>query len=368
MTRIIRSRRNRGRHPVPLALLPDPASLAAHIARHLAWLSARGFSPHTVRQRSLCLAAFLAWCNDRAVYKPHELSPLIIDLYQRHVSKIVKKDALPLAPSSQHKKLIAVVVFGRWLVRERLVATNPAADLELPKKGIRLPAAVLTVEEAEIILAVPDVRTPLGLRDRAILEVFYSTGIRRSELARLTVADLDLKAGVLAVRQGKGKKDRFVPIGDRAAAWVAAYLREVRPLLAMHQDEGVLFLSSDGLPIPPETLSTTLNRIVRAADIGKPGACHIFRHTMATLMLEGGADIRYIQQMLGHANLDTTQIYTHVAIHTLKAVHAATHPGASLRSRHEAASETAATSPPHPHLAILLADNTDSDPDWQDLQ
>jgi integrase/recombinase XerD len=239
-------------------------------------------------------------------------------------------------------------------VRERLVATNPAADLELPRKGIRLPAAVLTAAEAEQILAVPDVRTPLGLRDRAILETFYSTGIRRFELAGLHVGDLDLAAGVLAVRQGKGKKDRFVPIGDRAAAWVAAYLREVRPLLAMHQDEGVLFLSSDGLPIPPETLSTLLNRIVRAAGIGKPGACHIFRHTMATLMLEGGADIRYIQQMLGHANLDTTQIYTHVAIHTLKAVHAATHPGASLRLRHEAASDTAATTPPHHHLAILL--------------
>ena len=207
MTRLYRSHRLRGPRGKETITPPlDPSSLAAQAERHIAWLTARGFSHHTLRSRAKALVAFTEWCAQRGVYKPDELSPLILDLYQRHVSKLIKKDAMPLAPSSQHKKLVAVVVFGRWLVRDRLIATNPAADLGMPKTGIRLPAAVLTVEEAEKILAVPDVTTPLGLRDRAIMEVFYSTGIRRAELAYPPLPILTLAKASSSCARGRGRR------------------------------------------------------------------------------------------------------------------------------------------------------------------
>lgn len=150
--------------------------------------------------------------------------------------------------------------------------------------------------------------------------------MRRIELVRLKLLDVDLERGTLMVRQGKGRKDRMIPIGDRALAWVNKYLGEVRPLLAMEPDEGYLFLTHKGESFAPIRLTQMVRDYVDAAQLGKVGSCHLFRHTMATLMLEGGADIRFIQQMLGHASLSTTQIYTQVSIRLLKQIHSATHP------------------------------------------
>jgi integrase/recombinase XerD len=163
--------------------------------------------------------------------------------------------------------------------------------------------------------------------------VFYSTGVRRFELIKLKLYDVDAERGTLVVREGKGKKDRMVPIGERAAAWVAKYLEDGRPSLAVEPDDGTLFLTVEGAPFTPNRLTQMVRGYVNAAGVGKKGACHLFRHTMATLMLEGGADIRFIQQMLGHAKLETTQIYTQVSIRKLKEIHAATHPGARLVRR-----------------------------------
>jgi integrase/recombinase XerD len=325
--RISRSRSKKTRTPFPC---PDPNGLAAQALRHIDWLEVRQYSPRTVDSRRKHLRDFVVWCAERGITRPEELSRLVIDLYQRHVARLVRKDGTPLCAHTQHAKLTAVSMLGKWLARERLVLVNPAADIEMPKEGASLPAATLTIEEAERVIAVPDPTTPLGLRDRAIVEVFYSTGIRRAELASLRTRDLDLGRGIVAVRQGKGKKDRFVPIGERAVAWVAAYLRDVRPLLAPLVDDGSLFLSSDGAALDLNTLSLMLKRFVRQAGIDKPGACHLFRHTMATLMLEGGADLTSIQLILGHASPQTTEIYAKMAIHKLKAIHAATHPGANL--------------------------------------
>jgi hypothetical protein len=142
--------------------------------------------------------------------------------------------------------------------------------------------------------------------------------------------DLDQERGTLMVRQGKGKKDRMVPIGERAIAWLARYLNEARPQLVLPPDPGTLFLTQEGEEISCHRLTQLVRDYVQRADLGKSGACHLFRHTCATLMLEGGADIRYIQEMLGHVELSTTQIYTQVSIRKLKAVHTLTHPGAKL--------------------------------------
>ena len=184
--------------------------------------------------------------------------------------------------------------------------------------------------EAEQVLEQPDVSDAIGLRDRAIIEVLYSTGIRRMEVLNLCIYDLDIERGTLMVRQGKGKKDRMVPIGERAIAWLERYFNDARPALMVPPDDGTLFLGATGEELSPNRLTQLVRGYVDAADIGKRGACHIFRHTMATLMLENGADIRYIQEMLGHVELSTTQIYTQVSIRRLKQVHTLTHPGARL--------------------------------------
>jgi integrase/recombinase XerD len=329
--------RNRGsRRPPEVLEWTDPHCLIAQIDRHLDWLTARGFAASTTTQRRRELIEFCRWCEDRAVLRPPDLSRVVIDLYQKRVAAYRKRDGAPLSLHSQSLKLVAVATFCKWLARERLVLYNPASELELPRRTRRLPHAVLTTAEVEKILAVPDLTTPLGLRDRAMLEVFYSTAIRRSELARLAVHDIDFARGVLIVRQGKWRKDRFVPIGERALAWVVKYLEDVRPELVGPHDDRTLFLTADGTPFGRNHIGEIVRNTIRLADIGKQGGCHLFRHTAATLMLEGGADIRYIQQMLGHASLDTTQLYTQVSIHQLKAVHDATHPGAKLRRRRAA--------------------------------
>ena len=150
------------------------------------------------------------------------------------------------------------------------------------------------------------------------------------ELLGLGVYDLDAERGTLWVRQGKGSKDRMIPIGERALAWVEKYQSEVRPGLVVASDGGKLFLTAGGKPFHPDHLSHLVRHHVLAAELGKRGGCHLFRHTMATLMLENGADIRFIQEMLGHAKLSTTQIYTQVSIRKLKEIHTATHPTAKL--------------------------------------
>ena len=201
----------------------------------------------------------------------------------------------------------------------------------MPRLENRLPKYILNVEEAETILAQPDIKTPEGLRDRAILETFYATGMRRVEVVNLKLYDIDRERGTVMIRQGKGKKDRHIPIGERALAWIAKYIAEARPQLLVASDDGTVFLNAYGEPFDRVYLTTLVRGYIRKAKIGKTGGCHLFRHAVATLMLENGADIRIIQEMLGHAKLTTTELYTRVSINLLKQVYTATHPGANLK-------------------------------------
>ncbi len=182
------------------------------------------------------------------------------------------------------------------------------------------------------MLGSSDTGTPLGLRNRAILELFWSTGIRRMELANLMLADVDFTRGVVYVRQGKGHKDRVVPVGQAALQWLERYLYDVRAQLAYRADSGHLFLSQKGHGLARSTLTAMAGEQIRdKARLKKAGACHIFRHSMATQMLENGADTRHIQAILGHEKLETTQVYTRVAIGHLQQVHAQTHPAEQRR-------------------------------------
>ena len=246
-----------------------------------------------------------------------------------------KADGQPLTSRTQRTRLASLRMFGRWVAVEKLLADDPVAALILPRVGQVLPKAWLSAAQVETVLALPKMdggpRPTAGLRDRTILETLYSTGLRRLELTRLTAADVDFAGGAVFVRQGKGCKDRVVPIGERALAWIGKYLADARPKLARSGDEaGPLFVTEQGAALTVRYLSALVTRYVRRAALGKTGSCHLFRHSCATLMLEGGADIRHVQEQLGHACLQTTQIYTHVSIRKLKEVHAATHPGAKL--------------------------------------
>lgn len=196
--------------------------------------------------------------------------------------------------------------------------------------GRRLPKHILSIEEIERILNQTNVREAIGIRDRAILETLYSTGVRRFELADLKIPGLDLEAGTTMIK-GKGNRDRMIPVGERASDWIRKYLNEVRPGHVVSPDDGTLFLTEYGEPFRKSRLTDLVRKYILAAGIDKPGSCHLFRHSMATHMLENGADIRFIQAILGHSNLSTTEIYTHVSIRKLKEVHAATHPATASR-------------------------------------
>src|SRR3990172_13376184 len=171
------------------------------------------------------------------------------------------------------------------------------------------------------------------------MEVLYSTGVRRKEVAGLSLYDIAHEQGTVTVRQGKGKKDRVIPIGERALRWVDKYVTEVRPQYVMEPDDGFLFLNNEGKQLGLGYLGDRVRAYVKAADIGKRGACHIFRHTMASLMLANGCDVRFIQEMLGHSDLSSTQGYTQVTITRLKEIHTATHPAAKLVRKVEAQQE-----------------------------
>ena len=282
-------------------------------------------SATTISVRRRHLKYFFIWCNERALNEPGDFTRPIIESYQRYLFNYRKKTNDPLSIASQQARLIAIRELFKYLAKERVIMHNPAADIEIPRRTVRLPGAVFSAAEVERIMIQPNLDTLAGIRDRAILELFYSTGIRRFELAKLTLYDYDPERGVIIVREGKGRKDRIVPIGERAAFFLDKYINEARNCLLV-DNNNYLFLSKYGDQIALNTISESMRNYINAAGINKKGACHIFRHTVATLMLENGADIRYIQQMLGHANLQTTQVYTRVSIKQLKNVHALTHP------------------------------------------
>lgn len=317
-------------HPVP-GDPSDPDGMPTLVAGFCEWLAVRGYSRHTIERYHVSLALFADWAVERGVEQPREVTRPVVERYQRALFHLRQPNGRPLTFRSQTARLVALRQFFRWLARTHRVLVNPTAELELPRVPRWQPRSAMTVAEVEDVLAQPNLDTPDGLRDRAVLEVFYSTAIRAAELAALGMFDLDVARGTLAVNAGKGGRSRVVPIAERAVAWCEKWLLDGRPQLAVPPDDDRLFLNNRGGPLNAKRLTAIARRHLDAARIIKPGSCHLFRHTAATLMLEGGADIRFIQQLLGHAELTTTQLYTHVSIGALKAVHERTHPGAGNR-------------------------------------
>jgi integrase/recombinase XerD len=319
---------------------PDDAiahnRLTRYMDEHFEWMLVAGYSADTVRARRVALRKFIAWADERGLDDPREITKPMLERYQRwlfYYRKPDGKDAgAPLTIAMQYQYLAPLKTWFRWMSREHHILANPAADLDLPKQPKRLPRSVPSVQEVEAILAEAEPDTVQGLRDRALLEVLYATGLRRMELAGTAVYDADLTRGILWVRHGKGGRERVVPLGARASAWLDKYLTKARPELLAHDSEA-LFVNDYGEPAHADFISGKVKRHMEFAGVDKVGSAHLLRHACATHMLEGGADIRFIQEMLGHANLETTEIYTHVSIDKLIAVHASTHPSRLQRRR-----------------------------------
>jgi len=231
-----------------------------------------------------------------------------------------------LSARSQARHLFSARAFFRFALREGLVPRDPLENLRPPKSFRALPR-YLTPTQVEALLAAPDVATPVGLRDRAVLEVLYATGLRASELTGLTVDGLDLELGVARVF-GKGRKERLVPFGREARRWVKRYTAEVRGVFARGRPSPLLFLSARGGRLSPTGLWGLVRRHAVAAGVEKVLTPHVLRHSFASHLLERGADLRALQAMLGHADISTTQIYTHVTRERLRQLYDKFHPRA----------------------------------------
>ncbi len=230
-----------------------------------------------------------------------------------------------LAPRSIARHISAVRGFHRFLVAEQVTKNDPTQNLEPPKRSKSLPE-VLSVAEVEAILKQPDTHLPLGIRDRTILEVLYATGVRVSELINLKQQNLMFDEGLILV-YGKGSKERLVPIGRSAQKWVSRYRKDVRTHLAKRGTTGdYVFLNARGKRITRAAIWDIVGKYARSAKVHKEVHPHTFRHSFATHLLEGGADLRAVQEMLGHADISTTQIYTHIDREYLKEVHRTFHP------------------------------------------
>ena len=308
------------------------AKLSTVVERFLLDLQLRNYAPRTVKGETSALKRFTDWCGERGINRAAEITADVLGGYRRFLYHYVHPlNGKKLSFSTQAKRLISLRCFCRWLAKHEIIAKDPSLNLEIPRVKKRQLADVLTLDEVNALLAQPDVSKPLGIRDRAILETFYSTAIRANEMANLMLGDIDPSRKLVRILSGKGDKDRIAPICRQALEWIAKYQQDVRPVLANDKSGNTLFLGEKGKPLSRVMLGLIAKRHLRAAGIQKRGACHILRHTAATLMLANGADLRSLQTYLGHELLATTQIYTHMTLGRLQEVHEKTHPTGDKR-------------------------------------
>jgi len=329
--------------------------MIGYMNAHFEWMQVVGYSPDTGRTSRTALRRFITWGDERGLNHPSDVSKQVLERYQRHLFYYRKPDGKPLTLSTQASCLAPLKLWFKWLARENHILFNPASELDVPRRGRQLPRVILSIQEVEAVLAEAEGNNPSSLRDRAMLELLYSTGIRRTEASHLALYDVDLDRRLVMVREGKGRKDRMVPIGARALAWLDKYLLEGRPQL-IGPELPALFVTDYGEAATPELIAHRVKVYKECAGIHKPGAAHLLRHACATHMLEGGADIRFIQVLLGHESLESTEIYTHVAITKLQAIHEATHPARLHRLPQEEPARVASEAA-HEALAALLADD-----------
>lgn len=280
----------------------------------------RGLAPNTLEAYGRDLRDYLDALAAKGLSEPDAIAP---DAIAGHLAQLHRRG---LSHRSQARHLAAIRGLHLFLVRERHARRDPTEDLETPRVRRKLPI-FLTLDEVERLLEAPDVRAPAGERDRALLEVLYATGLRVSEVCDLTCEDVNLRDGFLVAR-GKGSKERIVPLGDWAISWLKRHLEGGRHALLKARSSRALFVGPRGCRLTRQGVWKLIKRYALAAGISKPLSPHKLRHSFATHLLERGADLRAVQAMLGHADISTTQIYTHVDRARARAVYDKAHPRA----------------------------------------
>jgi integrase/recombinase XerD len=293
---------------------PDPALIDRFV--DALWLE-HGLSDNTLSAYRADLAGYSRWLGRRGL----GLESAGRDVLLGYLADRVGGGA---SPRTTARLVSSLRRFYRYLLREGVVSEDPTALVAPPKLGRGLPKS-LTEEQVESLLDAPDAGSPLGLRDRAMLETLYATGVRVSELVSLTVSQVNLAAGVIRVF-GKGSKERIVPLGEEAVDWLSRYLEDGRKALLKRRASDAMFPTARGAAMTRQAFWHNLKRYAAAAGIRGPLSPHTLRHAFATHLLNHGADLRTVQMLLGHADLSTTQIYTHVARERLKSLHARHHP------------------------------------------
>lgn len=301
----------------PSELTPLPADVQL-IAEYLdaIWIE-KGLSDNTQESYRRDLAQFAVWLNQQ----DQQLVGADASLVQGYLDVRLRQK---LSSRTSARFLSCVRGFYRYLLRENRISENPVALVDNPKLSRPLPKS-LSETDVEALLAAPDLSNPVGLRDRTMLEVLYACGLRVTELVELTMPQINLRQNVVRV-MGKGSKERLIPMGEEAAAWLARYLREARPVLLNNMPDEVVFPSKRAQPMTRQTFWYRIKHWAMVAGIKKDLSPHTLRHAFATHLLNHGADLRVVQLLLGHSDLSTTQIYTHVAKLRMKQQHALHHP------------------------------------------
>ena len=283
----------------------------------------KNFSAHTIRAYNSDILSFLLWLDTTPIEQTDhtKLRDYLVFIQRFNYSK-----------TTLSRKIAAIRTFYRFLYREKIIDTNPANSVHAPKKSKSLPK-FLTGKEIEQILNNIQISTPAGYRNRTILELLYATGMRISELSNLNFGNLNLEENEITV-MGKGAKERIVLVSERAKDFLQKYIMTVRYMVAEEgsdieeNEDSPVFINKTGYRLQPQSIRTVLNDIVKKIELPKKVTPHVFRHSFATKLLENGADLRVVQELLGHASISNTQIYTHVSTERLKAVYDSTHPRA----------------------------------------
>ena len=289
-------------------------------------MSAIGRSPHTIEGAKYALKELQLFLHHLDVDHIEHLDHDTLMHYREELAWRLTAKGTPLAPRSQSECLGHLRAFCRWLVTNDFLVGDPSARIPNPKKPHQLPKAILEPKEIQKLLQKPDMTHATGYRDRVVLEVLYSTAMRRFEAANIKLEDTDTDSGYIIIRQGKGQKDRVVPLGENVCKLIDTYLIGIRADWINSDNDQHLFLNRWGEGMTPTSIGAIVRKYVRASRLKKPVSTHTFRHSCATHMLSNGAPIRHIQEMLGHASLETTQIYTRVTINDLKKIHSQYHP------------------------------------------
>jgi integrase/recombinase XerD len=300
--------------------------VADAVRRYLNSMLAMGRSRETVRAARSGLKQLALFLDSIEVTTIDQLDREVLMRYRESLSWRLTAKGTPMTPRAQSELLGHLRVFCRWLVAQDWLVADPSLRIPNPRKPQQLPKAILDENEVQRLLAAPDLHTPTGFRDRVMLEVLYSSAIRRKEVAGLKLDDVDTTHGYLIVRNGKNGKDRVVPIGASVCRLLETYLAGVRADWINASRDRHLFLNRFGHGMHPMAVWQVVHKYAEALGLDKAVSTHTFRHSCATHMLRAGAPIRHLQEMLGHESIETTQIYTRVTINDLREVHRRFHP------------------------------------------